>query len=286
MFRLAVFADEVSQDLEVAVRVAREFGRAGVEIRSVWNTQPQDLSAAQAAEIARILEAYGLQVCAIAAPFLKCNLGDEAAYCKHFDLLRSCIALGKRLGTNLVRGFTCWRTTDTPEVWQEVERLYRQALPLLECAGAVIGVENEYDTSAATAALTACFLARLNHPRVRGIWDTANEFFAEGGERPFPEGYLRMKPFLAHVHVKDAHRDAQGQPQVALVGEGEIDLRGQLQALSADGYQGWGSLETHWRQIQLPADLLARPGGEACSEAGEAASRCCLAALRAMLPAA
>ena len=285
MFHLAVFTDEVSQDPERAAKLALEFDLEGVEIRSVWNTQPHDLSEQQIAELTRLLQAYNLKVCSIASPFLKCNLGDQEAYRQHLDLLRRCISLGKQLGTNIIRGFTCWQTEDSPAVWAEVEQLYRQVIPLLESEDAIIGIENEHDTTAATAALTAQFLARLNHPRVRAIWDTANEVFASDGERPFPEGYTRLRPYMVHAHVKDAYHDAAGQPHVALIGQGAVDFKGQFAALTQSGYRGWVSLETHWRHIQLPDEMLKRPGGEAYSHSGEEATRRCLAALVEMLPA-
>ncbi len=39
------------------------------------------------------------------------------------------------------------------------------------------------------------------------------------------------------------------------LGERDIDWRGQLGALLADGYSGWISLETHWRGD----DRMGRP---------------------------
>jgi sugar phosphate isomerase/epimerase len=48
-----------------------------------------------------------------------------------------------------------------------------------------------------------------------------------------------------HVHAKDCflrdHKPAWGP-----LGECELDWRGQIAALLADGYRGWVSLETHW----------------------------------------
>ncbi len=278
MLKLAVFTDEVSQDPEKAVKLALEFGLQGVEIRSVWDTQPQDLSASQITELNRLLQAHDLKAAAIASPFLKCNLGDEEAYRQHFDILRRCIALGKSLGTNIIRGFTCWKTEDTPEVWAEVERLYHKVIPILEAEKAILAIENEHDTTAGTAASVALFLGKFNHSLLRAVWDPANEVFAEGGEAPYPNAYQRIKPYVAHVHVKDALRDDAGQPHVAIVGKGSIDWRGQLKALAEDGYGGWISLETHSRMIQLPE-------GTDASRVEEEASRLCLTALTGMLPA-
>lgn len=281
MFRLAVFTDEISQDFERALKVAKEFHLQGVEIRSAWDTQPQDFSQQQIAEMKRLLAAYQMPVCIISSPFLKCKIWDEAAYQTHFDILRRCIVLGKTLGTDLIRGFTFWKTEDTPEVWNEVERIYRQAIPLLEAAEVMIGIENEGATSASTCAQTAAFLARLNHPRVRGVFDPANERYEEKGIRPFPEAFRQMQPYLIHVHLKDVRRDAAGKAHVTLLGEGDIDFRGLFRELADSNYPGWASLETHWHMIDLPQP---KTPAEAALEPAERASRLSLVNLMDMLP--
>jgi L-ribulose-5-phosphate 3-epimerase len=284
MFRLAVFTDEVSQDLERAVAFAKEFDLQGVEIRSVWDCPPQKLTDTQITDIAKLLSENNLEVCAIASPFLKSDIFDEAATQEQYDVLDRCIMLAKRLGTPFVRGFTFWRTDDKPEVWDEAERIYRSILPKLEREDITIVVENEPDTSAATAALTARFLERLNHPCVRSVWDPANEVFAIGGERPFPDAYRRALPYMVHVHVKDAIHDAQGKPRCVRVGEGDSDWPAHLQAFADVGYQGWLSLETHWRlAADLDDDLIQRPGGEAYSASAEDATRLCMISLKEML---
>lgn len=284
MLKLSIFTDEVSQNPERAVKLAVEFGLRGVEIRSVWDTQPQHLAEPQIAELKRLLDAHDLKAACIASPFLKCNLWDEAAYEEHFEILRRCIALGKSLGTNLVRGFTGWKTEEAPEVWAEVESLYRQVIPLLEAEEVVLGIENEHDTNASTAARLARFLEKINHPRIRAVWDPTNEVFADDGETPYPEAYQRVKPFIVHVHVKDALRDEAGQPHVTLVGQGAIDWKGQLKALADAGYDGFISLETHWRMMKLPEEILSCPAGPAFTKTAEETSRRCLAGLVTLLP--
>jgi hypothetical protein len=50
-----------------------------------------------------------------------------------------------------------------------------------------------------------------------------------------------------------------------------------------DGYDGYVSLETHWRPVKLSEELLNRPGGEKFSESGELASRICLENIMKMM---
>ena len=51
---------------------------------------------------------------------------------------------------------------------------------------------------------------------------------------------------IAHVHAKDC-RVTGHTPEWLELGTGSIDWNGQIAALRRDGYQGWFSLETHWR---------------------------------------
>jgi sugar phosphate isomerase/epimerase len=67
------------------------------------------------------------------------------------------------------------------------------------------------------------------------------------------------------------------------VGEGDAKLKELFSRLKQDGYDGYLSLETHWRPSeQLDKDLVDRPGGAAYSENAELASRICLENMKKM----
>jgi len=276
MFKIGVMTDEIGQDFELAVKVAAEYGLQTVEIRSVWDKAPQALAAEDIARMKEILAPTGLAVSCIASPFYKCKLDDEAAHKQHLEILRRCIALGQEFGTRLVRGFTFWNTGRTDAVWDIILAKFEQPLAILEETGAILAIENESSTSVATAALLDRFITEIDHPQVKAVWDPANEVFAEGGERPYPEAFARVERHMVHFHLKDAVREATGQARCVAIGEGCIDYRGQLRALLASDYQGSVSLETHWRPQDLSEDQINRPGGAAFSARGEYASRVCL----------
>ena len=67
------------------------------------------------------------------------------------------------------------------------------------------------------------------------------------------------------------------------VGDGDVDWKGQLRELLTSHYEGYASLETHWRPKALPENSLSQPGGEGVSEAGEYASDLCLKNLMRVL---
>ncbi|MCD6350565.1 MAG: sugar phosphate isomerase/epimerase [Armatimonadetes bacterium] len=285
MFKLGVISDEISQDFERVLQVLAEYEVPTVEPRSVWDKNPQELDAEDVARMKKLLNQYGISVCSIATPFLKCDMGDEEQYAQHLEILRRCLELAQELEAPVIRTFVFWRTAPAREVWQQLLDAYEVPVKMAEEAGVVLGMENEASTHLATAREAAEFCAAINHPRVRAIWDPANEVYADEGVLPFPDAFEQIKPWMIHMHIKDAVRGEDGQARCVPVGDGGyIDYPGQFKALMDMGYEGVCSLETHWRPTEeLDEDLLNRPGGAAFSATGEPASRICLEKIYAIL---
>jgi sugar phosphate isomerase/epimerase len=130
------------------------------------------------------------------------------------------------------------------------------------------GLENVRSCWGNSGENTARILRRVASPRLRAIWDPGNDFVSGGV--PYPDGYEAVRPFIAHVHVKDAAvRDhAAGLTSWEAMGAGEIPYAAQFRALLRDGYAGVVSLETHWRP----------EGGD-----GEQATRASFAGLQRLL---
>ncbi len=284
MFKLACFTDEISQDLATAIAVCKEYELDGVEIRSVWDKPPQELSDDDVARIKDMLGEAGLATCCIASPFFKCDLGNEAEYEEHLRILRRCIWMGQQLGTNIVRGFTFWKKGPlTDEVFQQILEAYKEPVNILASEGAILGIENEASTYLGAAHEVKRFIDALGSEHVRAIWDPCNELFAENGETPYPDGYSHIKNDIVHVHIKDAGPGENGELTCLRIGDGLIDYPGQFQALIDDGYEGYASLETHWRPKALTKEQVDRPGGAAYSENAEQASRQCLDRIKEIL---
>ncbi len=282
--KLGVFTDEVSQDLQAALRLAVRYRLDGVELRTVWSKPVQHLSQDEVERIRAALEDHGLSCAAIASPVFKCELDDQAAQRDHLDYLRSCIRIAKQLGTDIIRVFTFWKRGPAEPVWERVKRQFRPAIPIAEQEGVVLGIENEHSTYVATAAEAKQLIDEMGSPSVRVVWDPCNEVHAEEGITPYPDAYELVRPATVHVHVKDAVKDAEtGKPRLTPVGEGMIDWKGQLLDLLRAGYDGYISLETHWRPKALPENALNQPGGAGFSDVGEYASDVCLSNLMEIL---
>jgi L-ribulose-5-phosphate 3-epimerase len=284
MFKLSVFTDEVSQDLEVATKFARNFNLNGVEIRNVWGKPPHELLK-ELDKVKKILAKYELEVSSVASPFFKADLNNSEEYAKHLEILEKSIELAKELETNIIRGFTFWRNGTLNEHIDEIVEKFQKPLEIVEKEGVVLAIENEPSTFVGNGQELAQFLNRIDSKNVRAVWDPGNDIWDPLGEIPYPDGYSYVKGKTVHVHIKDGVRKgAEGKYEFVAFGEGEIDYLGQLKALKKDGYSGYLSLETHWRlKKKLPKDVIKRPAGDEFSALGEESSRICMENLQAML---
>jgi sugar phosphate isomerase/epimerase len=280
--KLAAITDEISQDFEHALDVMREYGVHAAELRGLWGTNIGELDSSQVAKAKRALKERDMVVCCLATPFFKCELEEDVAtvagrmhlakarsLSEQMELLRRCCDLAHQFDTNLIRVFTFWRRKQlTPEIEARIVDSFSEPIQIAREEGVTLVLENEHACYIGTGAEAARVLATLNSPQIRACWDPGNALCA--GETPYPEGYNAIRPYIAHVHVKDAVIDAEsGKEKWCVIGEGVIDYQGQFEALRRDGYAGYISLETHY----IP------PGGTP-----EEGSRPCLAALRRFLP--
>ncbi|MFH1743890.1 MAG: sugar phosphate isomerase/epimerase family protein [bacterium] len=277
-FQLAVFSDEVSQDLSKAIEVCKDFSLHGVEIRSVWDRKgPHDLSDDDLKRINDLLGEAGLAVCAISTPFLKCDIGNTVQYQEHIGILRRSIEVAHSLNAPIIRGFTYWRTPDPNAVFDQIVEDYAEPVRILNEMDMVMGIENEASTNVGSGAELRRFIDAVGSERVVPLWDPCNERFLGPDFYPFPDGYEHVRGRVAHVHIKDARwNHDKNTAECTPIGDGEVRMAEQLAALQQDGYNGWLSLETHWRPTELSEEELNRPGGASFSKEGEYASRVCL----------
>jgi sugar phosphate isomerase/epimerase len=293
MLRPCVFTDEISQDLERALDVAADFSVRTVELRGVWDKSIVECDDEDIARIRDLLSLRGFSVACIASPFFKCDLpgfgrresqdaaAAEAIVERHIEMLRRAADLCHVFGAPVVRGFAFWRPArepaglardasvqtnrhlrdkDTPgEIWQRMLARFAEPVKIIEAAGVTFALENEADCGVARGDEAARFIEALGSPSFRVTWDPGNAFCA--GEVPYPDGYERIRRYVAHVHVKDARVDPDtGKARWCRLGAGQVDWAGQFQALVKDGYDGAVSLETHY----TPPGATREQGSREC----------------------
>jgi sugar phosphate isomerase/epimerase len=279
-FRLGVVTNEISQDLQHALKVAAELGIRDVELNTLWGRQVTELTDAELAQVRALLDAHGMRVAVILDGAFKAIPLDAIPapgeletemYRRERQVLERAIAIAHMLGCERVRVFAFrrpmagieagtpgWRPSPAPTP-AELERLARGLRPLCELAGregVTLVLENVRYCYADTGAHTRQVVEVAGSPHLKVIWDPANAYVSGEG-RAYPDGYAAVRTYTVHVHLKDARFTdrATGQTRWECIGAGEVDWAGQIRALIRDGFAGVAGLETHWR---LPGDTGER----------------------------
>lgn len=276
----SIISDEASQDLDDAISLSLEFGFEGIEIRSVDGCPPHDLNDNQLAQIRDRLAAHGLAISAFCPPALKGAIPTTLpGILDATRLVARSLDQAVILGTPNVRIFSFYRDGPDPQP-EAAAQVARQVLQPLDLpSGVRLLLETGTRTNTPTLQLARRFLDELGDPRIGILWDPGNTVFSGFDPRPFPHE-LEGAPLVDHVHVKDP----DGTRGYVGLGNGDLPWPDILSYLITAGYEGWITLETHWRMDRvLTGQERDQPWGSAISTGGLAASRECMRRLNAFL---
>jgi fatty-acyl-CoA synthase len=237
--------------IETLVREATRMGYDGVELRLLEGEviDPVRDHTALRAAVDRCRGA-GLDVCALDTS-CRFNIDDPAERDRQVQALLAWIEVAHELG--VFGGAPPDAAAVDDEVangW--VAQALAAAAPQAEQAGVTVALETHDAFSSARR--VSVVLDAVNSSRIGAVWDSHHPYeMGESAEQVI--AFLGAR--LAHVHVKDARRAAPGSSDWELVpiGEGEIPIRAQLDALRASGYDGYVSVE--WEKKWHPE--LAEP---------------------------
>lgn len=276
-FLLSIITDEISQNPEEAITLAAQYHFDGIELRSAWDQPVELLPEERLRALVDSARQHGLAVSAIASSFLKEDWGKDDR--SKFDrLVKAC----RICGCTTVRAFSFWKSDDySDEAFAAYLADYDR---LLVEEGLTMTLENDPSVNLSTGIDLGRFFSRFAFGQIGILWDPGNDLYTCGGKIvPYPDAYASVRPYVKHVHVKDAVTDGTTGKGVA-VGDGEMDFAGQFRALRADGYSGWITLEPHYRlEGEIDEALLRRPGGAAFSKDGYLPSKICMENLHKIL---
>jgi L-ribulose-5-phosphate 3-epimerase len=266
-FRLAVINDEITQDFELACKIAsQDFGLHWIELRGMWDKNITELSPKQIEDAKKILEEHKLRVTDIASPLFKTDWpgaprSDQSEkrdqFHADFDattqdrLLERCISLTKEFNTDRIRCFDYWRLAEPKPYRAAINLKLQQAAERCARDKLILLLENEMSCNTATGEESVAVLSAIPNRNFMLNWDPGNA--AALGSIPYPNGYEGLpKDRIGHCHSKDVVRHPDGKYEWAPVGGGVVDWDGQFRAFVRDGFHHAVSLETHWRGAGTP----------------------------------
>jgi len=240
MWTLSGFADEIDADLQTQCDVLNGLGIRYIEFRSAWDINVLDLDDAQIDEVVRILAANNLSVSSIGSPIGKINIEDDFA--AHVTRMERALTVARRLNAPYIRVFSFFlRPDQEPAAHRdEVIRRMRVLAEMAQTAGVVLLHENEKDIFGDTPERVLDIVESVDLPSLKLAWDAAN--YVQVGVTPFTEAYSILRPHTVYIQIKDAVMETR---EVVPAGEGDGQLRDTIQALAADGFDGFFSMEPH-----------------------------------------
>jgi sugar phosphate isomerase/epimerase len=263
-WKLGIITDEVSPDLSIVLgQFYPKYGLKWAEIRNVKldgkskyvyeNAMP-----AQLKDIRKQLDDAGVKLSVLDTAIYKIPLpgteplkeasGElnpaEGAFQKQMDDLKRAADAAHTLGTNKLRIFTFGRVPDPNSIFDRIVEEVNKALPVAKQNDVILLVENEHSCNTVTGEEIHKLFSAIPDRALMLNWDPGN--CAMYGEQPFPKAWDQFDHSrIGHIHLKDV----KGK-KWAPVGSGDIDFKGQFEALKKMNYSNTLSLETHYRNAE------------------------------------
>ena len=183
MFDVCVFSDEVAQEFPDAARLAAEAGARQLEIRGrLFGKSIQDLTSDEVLRIKAICDEYSLSVGSLGSPVGKCSMDHPDELDRHARIFEAMLDLTETFECPIIRGFALWAPNHGKD-WDRdlepyMETLENFLLPKAAAAaerGAILALENEWDTLLGSCAEGRTIIERLGQPEGLGlVWDFGN----------------------------------------------------------------------------------------------------------------
>jgi 3-dehydroshikimate dehydratase len=241
MLKLSAFADEIGPELDDQIRVCKENAVTHFELRGVYGKNVMDFDPALRAEIKSKLDTNGLGVVAIGSPIGKVAI--DKPWSEHFDKFKRAVDLALYFKAPFIRLFSYYpaggegKGPIDPHKNEILDR-FRQKAEFIKDAPVTMVHENEKGIFGDIGRRCVELMAGVNSPKLRSAFDFAN--FVQCGEDP-SQNWPLLKPYAAHIHIKDAKRDGQVVP----AGQGDGRIPEILKDAWDSGYRGFLTLEPH-----------------------------------------
>lgn len=237
--KITGFADEISDDLKIQVRLLKKLRMSYLEFRSAGGKNAADFSQAEVKELKAYLDSEEIRVSAIGSPIGKISVTDD--FKAHTERFKRVVETAHVLQTPNIRIFSFYIPENSEAVNYKNEVIERLG-SLREEAGrseVILLHENEKGIYGDTAFRCKDIMESLYDKNFKAVFDFAN--FVQCREDTL-RAYELLKPYISYIHIKDAVKETG---EVKKAGEGDGNIKEILRELDLSGYQGFLSLEPH-----------------------------------------
>ncbi|MFD8212271.1 M20/M25/M40 family metallo-hydrolase [Streptomyces sp. NPDC059697] len=241
--RLCGIGDEAAAGLDGQIRIHRELGFTGLELRTIDGVGLHDLPEDTVRAVSDRLGDAGLEVPVLDTPLGSWAVDISVDFATELDLLDRALRRAELLGCTRLRVMSYPNNSLDESQWRaEALRRMRELTRRAADSGAVLLHENCHGWASRSALHTVELITHVDSPALRLLFDTGNGLAYGYETLPFLREVL---PWIDHVHIKDGFRDEEGNATFGMPGEGTANVLDCVNVLEEAGYQGWYSIEPH-----------------------------------------
>lgn len=238
-----IFPDRTPNAFPRIFKEAVDAGVTNFEIRNVEGQRVPHVQAGAWDRLKRYGKEYGITFSTVSPGLFKTNLQSDLLPLHRKYIVDMSLDLADTIGVKTLVTFAPLRDArDQPDAFKRIVEMLRAVAERAASRGAVLHLENFPGSWADSSDSCLALMKAVDHPAFGYIWDVANLYEVE--KVHFLEGYKKLKPYIRNVHLKDA-RFEDGKIVWTIFGEGDTDIKGQIETLKADGYKGTLTLEAH-----------------------------------------
>lgn len=260
--KLTGISDEAGSSIETQIRAHKELGWDTIEARFLSVGDFEKGSIHEIPEAAFDLAANVLQESNMGVYAVGSTIGNWAhSVDDPFSItegeIERCIARMKRLDSHYVRimSYAILQDADKQDLKDQkaAERFkrVREIVKRFDDAGITVVHENCMNYGGMGPDYAREMIAEV--PGMKWVFDTGNPVFNRDRNKPEPhpmqdpwEMYEVIKPYIAHIHVKDAiWHEEESRCEYTYPGKGDGRVTDILKDLLNDGYDGYISIEPH-----------------------------------------
>lgn len=208
-FVLSGFSDEIDEKIEVQFQSMKKLGIPYFEARGIDGKNIADLTDEEIEALCRKMNEYGMKVSSIGSPIGKILITDD--FESHFQRFQRVVEIAKKLDAKYIRIFSFYIPEgEQPELYRdEVFARLRKMCEYAKSQNVILLHENEKDIYGDSVERCTALMSEIYSEYFKAVFDPAN--FVQCGENA-KDAFLKLKPYIAYVHIKDATKDGDVVP--------------------------------------------------------------------------
>lgn len=242
MIEVSIFNDEVSKNLDEALSLLSSWGQEWLDLReSIFGqTVIDEISDSEREVLVEKLSKYSFKIGCLGTRKLVVTPGDAG---EEFSVIPKLIKTAEAFKVPFIRVCTEKRPESDMELRMKMVKASVDNMKRLSDIAAKHGItlvlENKPSSLTNRGVEMAEFLAMVDHPNLKLVWDAVNSW--QGGLYDPDGDYQACKKYIGIVHLKGAMGKADKQDvyeRGGIIGEDEFPHDRIVKTLIKDGYDG------------------------------------------------